>query len=86
VREPGFSPLTVVVAAIDLAGVLVGAALWWVADAERHGENMPWVFGITIALALAALIAWAVSAGRRREALAVSTLLVIAAALTALFG
>jgi hypothetical protein len=86
VREPGFSPLTVVVAAVDLAGVLAGAALWWVADAERHGENMPWVFGITIALALAALIAWAVSAGRRRVALAVSTLLVIAAALTALFG
>jgi hypothetical protein len=86
VREPGFSPLTVVVAAVDLAGVLAGAALWWVADAERHGENMPWVFGITIALALAALIAWAVSAGRRRVALAVGTLLVIGAALTALFG
>jgi cytochrome bd-type quinol oxidase subunit 2 len=85
-RERGFTPPTLIVAAVDLAGVLAGAALWWVADTERHGENMPWVFGITIALALAALIAWAVSAGRRRAALAVSTLLVIAAALITLFG
>jgi cytochrome bd-type quinol oxidase subunit 2 len=82
----GFTPLTLIVAAVDLAAVLAGAALWWVADSERHGENMPWVFGITIGLALATLIAWAVSAGRRRETLAVSTLLVIAAALITLFG
>jgi heme/copper-type cytochrome/quinol oxidase subunit 3 len=84
--ERGFTPLTLLVAAVDLAGVLAGAALWWVADTERHGENMPWVFGVTIALALAALVAWAVSAGRRRDSLAVSTLLVVAAALITLFG
>jgi hypothetical protein len=57
-----------------------------VADAERHGENMPWTFGGTLALALLALMAWAISAGRRREALAAGTILVIAAALMVAFG
>ena len=85
-RRRGFTPLTVLLAMVDLAVVLAGAALWWVADAERHGENMPWVFGITIGLAFVALIAWAVSAGRRRAPLVVSTLLVITATLIALFG
>jgi cytochrome bd-type quinol oxidase subunit 2 len=85
-RKRGFTLVTVLLALVDLAGILAGAALWWVADAERHGENMPWVFGITLALALVALLAWAASAGRRREALALSTLLVIAAALIAMFG
>jgi hypothetical protein len=47
---------------------------------------MPWVFGGVVALALLSLVAWAISGGRRREALAVSTILVIAAALIALFG
>jgi hypothetical protein len=82
----GFTPLALVLAAGDLVGVLAGAALWWVADAERHGENMLWVFGVTTALALAALIVWVASAGRLRVALATSTLLVIAAALITLFG
>jgi hypothetical protein len=85
-REGGFTPLTLLVAGVDLALVVAGAALWWVADAERHGENMPWVFGITMGLALVALIAWALSAGRRRAALAVSTVLVIAAGLITVFG
>jgi hypothetical protein len=85
-RRRGFTALTVLLAAIDLAAVAAGAALWYVADAERHGDNMPWAFGITVALALLTLVAWAASAGRRREALALSTVLVIAAALIALFG
>jgi cytochrome bd-type quinol oxidase subunit 2 len=86
VRARGFTPLRLLVAVADLAVIVVGAALWWIADAERHGENMPWAFGITLALALVALVAWVASAGRRREALAVSTILVIVAALIALFG
>jgi hypothetical protein len=85
-RERGFTPLTLLVAAVDLAGVVAGAALWWVADAERHGENMPWVFGGTVVLALLTLAAWGASAGRRRGALVASTILVIAAALIVAFG
>jgi high-affinity Fe2+/Pb2+ permease len=84
--QGGFTPLTLLVAAIDLGAVMAGAALWWVADAERHGDNMPWVFGLTIGLALAALIAWVASAGRRREALIASTALVLVAALITAFG
>jgi hypothetical protein len=85
-RRRGFTPLTLLVAAVDLAAIAVAAALWWIADAERHGEDMPWVFGVTVALALVALVAWAISAGRRREALALATILLIAAALIAFFG
>jgi hypothetical protein len=47
---------------------------------------MPWVFGITIALALLGLVAWVVSGGRRREALIGSTVLVIVAAFITAFG
>jgi hypothetical protein len=85
-RRRGFTPLTLLVAALDLAAIAAAAALWWVADAERHGENMPWAFGALVVLALLALVAWAVSAGRRRELLAASTILLIAAVLVTLFG
>ena len=85
-RKRGFTPVTLLVAALDLAGAVGGAALWWLASAERHGENMPWAFGATIVLAFLALATWAISVGRRREALAVSTALVLAAALIVLFG
>jgi heme/copper-type cytochrome/quinol oxidase subunit 3 len=85
-RRRGFTPLTLLVAALDLAAIAAAAALWWVVDAERHGENMPWVFGATVVLALVGLVGWAVSAGRRREPLAASTILLIAAVLIALFG
>ena len=80
-RRRGFTPLTVALGAIDLAAVAAAAGIWWVADAERHGDNMPWVFGATAVLALLALIVWALSAGRRRGALVAGTVLVVAAGL-----
>jgi hypothetical protein len=85
-RRHAFTPLTLLVAALDLAAIVAAAALWWVVDAERHGENMPWTFGARAAAAAAGLLWWALSAGRHRAALALSTLLLIAAAAVTLFG
>ena len=85
-RRRGFTPLTVLVAAVDLAAVVVGALLWWVADAERHGEDMPWLFGGLVAFALLAVLDWAYSGGRRRISLALGSVLLVAAAYAAFFG
>jgi hypothetical protein len=85
-RRTGFTPVTLLVAALDAAAIAVAAALWWVADAERHGDHMPWVFGIVVVIASLSLIAWTASLGRSRQALAASTVLLIAAALIAFFG
>ena len=84
--QRGFTPLTLLIAGVDVAAIGVAAALWWIAWVERDGENMPWVFGGLVAGAVVALLAWAISAGRLRTGLAAGTLLLIAAALAALFG
>jgi hypothetical protein len=85
-RRRGFTPLSLLVAALDLAAVALAATLWWIAWVERDGENMPWLFGAIVLLAVLALAAWAISAGRSRAALGIGTILMVVAALIALFG
>jgi hypothetical protein len=82
----GFTPATVLIALVDLAAIVTAAALWWVADAERHGEDMPWVFGGLVGLALVAVLDWAYSRGQRRISLALGSVLLVAAACVAFFG
>jgi hypothetical protein len=85
-RWRGFTPLTLVIAVFDLAGALVLAVLWQWAAAERPADENPWWAGVMAGLALLSLVIWVLSAGRRREALAVSTVIVVVSAIIVQFG
>ena len=85
-RWRGFSPLTVLIAVVDLGGALGIGILWWWAKAERPADENPWWAAVAAGAALLALLVWLVSSGRRREALAISTVIVVGSALVVLFG
>jgi hypothetical protein len=85
-RWRGFTPLTVLVGVFDLAGAIALAGLWYLASAERPADEQPWWAAVMVALALLGLAIWVISAGRRREALAASTLIVVGSAVVVLLG
>jgi hypothetical protein len=85
-RWRGFTPLTLLIGAVDLAGACVIGILWRWASAERPADEQPWWAGVMVGLALFSLAIWVVSAGRRREALAASTLIVVGSGAVVVFG
>jgi hypothetical protein len=86
VRWRGFTPLTVLIAAFDLAVALWIGVLWQWASAERPSDEQPWWGGVMVGLTLLSLAVWAISLGRLREALVAGTVIAVVSGALVLLG